>query len=655
MMKAMTKNNGQTIFVWCGGYHTREVPKTAKFRWDPDNRQWWTDDWRRAIVLLQYADDRARHIIAEAEKSFNDNLSASMATDAEIDVPAPAGLSYLPYQKGGIDFVTKKFTDGKRSVLIGDEMGLGKTIQAIGYINIHKPSKVLIICPASLKINWKRECEKWLIPSKDVQVSNTTFRPGEVCIVNYDVLSKHMNNITSVKWDLIIADEAHYAKNPKAKRTKALRMILALAPSILLTGTPILNRPQEAYEMLCNLDPVAYPNNDHARWKFYYRFCDVNKTRYGTVVSGAKNLDELQLILRNYMVRRKKSEVLKDLPPKTRQLILLDPKSPELKAIVERMNEMIINMTKEEYESLVNNLTIPRAMFDEMAAMRHELGVAKVPQVIEFVDDLLDQNGKVVVFAHHKDVVDAMMTHWGSSAVKVVGGMTPEEKDRSVKGFMEHPDIRVFVGNIEAAGVGLTLTSSSTVVFAELPWRPSDVQQAEDRCHRIGQIGNVLVYHLVVDGTLDSKLASTIVEKQKNIDKMVDMSLEDISIAEKIRTEKAEKIAEIAEVAIQMDAEAEKRKEKGKKDKIQMISEAGITWTQIREDALLESLRYLDSMNGDRALIQNKIGYNKVDGDFGHSLALQSSLSGKQFLAAYKLIRKYRGQIGPLYDEIYGE
>jgi SWI/SNF-related matrix-associated actin-dependent regulator 1 of chromatin subfamily A len=183
-------------------------------------------------------------------QTVDDNaaIEQSAATNSDIQIPVPDGLEYLPYQKAGIAYAA-----GRNNTLIGDEMGLGKTIQAIGTINLTNPKTVLVICPASLKLNWKSEMVKWLVSERKIDVVNgggeqISFNP-DVVIINYDVLTKHARALQSRIWDMVIMDEVHKIKNPKAKRTVVAVSIKARR-KVLLTGTPITNRPIE-------LQPIA--------------------------------------------------------------------------------------------------------------------------------------------------------------------------------------------------------------------------------------------------------------------------------------------------------------------------------------------------------------------------------------------------------------
>ena len=218
--------------------------------------------WREKKAAVKAAGYSVRKIDnAWVVTRYRDNVEAiqdSQATSSEIDVPVPEGLDYLPYQKAGIAYALQR-----NSVLIGDEMGLGKTIQAIGVMNATNPKTVLVVCPASLKINWKNEMTKWLVADRDIQIVNGGGEQiptnPDVVVINYDVLTKHQDAINSRTWDLVVMDEAHYIKNGKAKRTKVAVNIKANR-KVVLTGTPITNRPIELQPIAAYLDPANFGN-----------------------------------------------------------------------------------------------------------------------------------------------------------------------------------------------------------------------------------------------------------------------------------------------------------------------------------------------------------------------------------------------------------
>lgn len=305
---------------------------------------------------------------------------------------------------------------------------------------------------------------------------------------------------------------------------------------IAMSGTPLVNKPIEIWAVLNWLDPKNWPSY----YWFAKRYCGGHQSRFGFVADGATNLEELNRRLRStVMLRRTKAEVLKDLPPKFRQVIEFEV--PSASGLVRKENQAVeesrkgvatlraavelakINKDDTEYKRAVKALTdYYRQAQAHIAKIRHDLAVAKVPYVVDHLRNALMEDGKkIVVFAHHRRVINSIYNQLqanGYNPVKLMGGMSQAEKNDAVKRFQNDQGVRIFVGGLTAAGVGLTLTASSHVVFAELDWVPGNVTQCEDRCHRIGQSDNVLIQHLVAYGSLDARIAKRLIEKQEILD-----------------------------------------------------------------------------------------------------------------------------------------
>lgn len=610
----------------------RMIPKGANFRWDPALKMWWTDDMSKAAKLASYANDELRVKFDSILKEKSLVIESSKASDANIEIPKPDGLEYLSYQKAGIAYAMSR-----KNVLIGDSPGLGKTVQAIGICNMDAQVKsVLIICPASLRLNWKREFEKWDVKSLSVGVAIKSFPTENVSIINYDVLKKFSDEIRSREWDVMIVDECHYLKNGKSLRAKEVFGFKEIKPieakrKIFLTGTPILNRPAEVWTLCHNLAPDVFKN-----WRYFMqRYAGAVQTRFGWDISGASNLEELQEKLREtIMVRRLKSDVLKELPAKRRQVIEIpangaggivskekqawdnhQSKIDQLKLAVELAKA---SDNEQDYVAAVQNLKDNvSAAFTEMSKLRHATALAKIPYVIPHIEDSLE-NGKVVVFAHHKDVIEKIVEAF-PFAVVVTGDVSMENRQKAVDAFQNDPKSTLFVGNIQAAGVGLTLTASSHVIFVELDWVPGNMTQSEDRLHRIGQTNSVLVQHLVLEDSLDAHIAKRLIEKQEIIEKALDNPNINFVLPEKEET-------------VTQDVTREQIEKQASE-----ISEEEITLIQ-------QGIRILSGYcDGANAL--DGMGFNKMDTGLGHSLAKFTTLSSKQAVLAKKLVSKYRRQL----------
>ena len=526
------------IFVLTIAYEDREFAKRNGFRWDPGNKEraikacWYTFDERYALRLLDYADEDTRrhlrpHVVDE------DAVEASRATDAEIEVPCPPGLAYMPFQRAGIAYALMKFSQNAAGgVLFAHEMGLGKTVMAIGAMNFDpNPFPALVICPASLKVNWRRELERWLTHPTLPMIAGDWFPiTADVVVVNPERLGKHAKAIASKRWRTLIVDEAHWYKSMKAQRSQAVYAIDA-ERRLFLTGTPIVNRPMEFYPLLTQLAPQAFGD---AR-KFKARYADAKPW----MPRGRAVLEELQERARSAcMVRVLKKDVLTELPPKVRQVIEFSSDgidalrqeyamlaTQEERSFALRVAVELAKAGEDEdaYEAAVAKLQdAVRVGLSEMSRVRHMTALAKVPMVREHVKAALDQGDRVILFGHHHDVLQAYQDAFPRVSVKLTGEMDMRDRQASVDRFMKDEACLLFVGSIQAAGVGLTLTSSSHVCFAELDWVPGNMTQAEDRAHRIGQRESVLVQHLVLEGSLDARMARALVAKQEVIDRALD-------------------------------------------------------------------------------------------------------------------------------------
>jgi len=562
-------------------------------------------------------------------------LALSRASTFDIEVPSPEGLRYFDYQKAGIHFINTR-----NSILLADEPGLGKTLQVVGAINIARPKikSVLIICPASIKLNWKRELEKWLVKKYEIGIVDRSEYPTgvDIVIINFDVVHRHHAKLIRKTWDLLVVDEVHFLKSKSARRSKYVfgskKEKISPIPAnkkVFLSGTPMVNKPIELFPILNSLDPDNWSN----QWKYAQRYCDPVHNGWGWDFNGSSNLEELQDKLRStIMIRRLKSNVLPELPPKFRQVVELPADSPKVKSLINKelnewnSNEDLITKLKASlllakineddaaHKEAVNSLREGvSAQFSSMSKLRELVALAKLPYVIEHVRDI---DNKVVIFAHHKSVVSELKNTFGNEAVVLVGDTKQDDRQRAVDEFQNNPNIRYFIGSIMSAGVGITLTSASHVVFAELDWVPGNISQAEDRCHRISQNNNVLIQHLVLEGSLDAKIAKTLVQKQEVIDKALDLeySLEEPALPDEVLP-------------------------------LTYIKSTGEFIAEEEKIELLHKLKRIASLDWDKASSSNGVGFNKFDSLIGHSLSEQLFLTNKQALVAKKLVLKYGRQL----------
>lgn len=482
--------------------------------------------------------------------------------------------------------------------------------------------KVLILCPKSPMINWQREADKWLT------------RKVDLTIINYDVLHRRKEILDS-SYDLCVIDESQYIKNPKAIRTKAA-LGLKAKHFIFLTGTPIENKPIELWPIVQKLDPtglgrsyVSFGIRYCAGWQqeVWTKKMNPHTKRLEAVqitvwnFDGSSNLDELQEKMRaGFMVRRLKKDVLTELPAKRRQIIPLPADGlkgdigRELNALKSLPFEEAVRRLEQDEES---------PAFTAMSATRQKLGIAKAEAALDHIKDVLENEGKVIVFAHHKEVIsllnEGLRENYG--AVVVDGSVTGPKRQAAVDQFQTDPGTRVFIGSIRACGTAITLTAASTVIFVEQDWVPGRMAQAEDRAHRIGQQGTVLCQYLVFDGSLDAHLCATQLHKQGVADSALDTEHE------------LEDLSEIEErIAVRVE-----NRERHEKDRGSIKPE--------HRDAILANLRRLSGVC-DGAVQQDGVGFNGLDSAFGKRLAQFSDLTLAQAHAARRMLIKYRRQLG---------
>lgn len=455
----------------------------------------------RSAALLARLRDAAMADIDELKR----RLEQSAATDSEFTVPLRIGL--YPFQRAGVEYAAR----AKRAI-IADEMGLGKTVQAIALISHVRLSdtdaRALIVCPAVVKRNWQYELERATGERAQVIMngSDTLLPDTKTVIVNYDLLAKHVRQLGAWKPNIVIADESHYLKNGDAQRTKAFKQIVSTCRPeyvIMLTGTPILNRPVELTEPLKILGYLDYFGGWH---KFVTYYCNGYKGRFGWQFGtpSPARLQELNEKLRKFcMVRRLKADVLTELPDKTRSMVLLPISNRSEYRFAER--DLI-----EYLRQTAGDETARRAKRAEhlvrIEKLKQLTAKGKLEFVIDWLYDFLDSSDqKIVVFAIHREIIERLKDALqGYGVVAIEGEDSADDRQKAVERFQNDPSVRVIVCSLHAGGVGITLTAASHVAFVELAWRPADHLQAEDRCHRIGQRENVTAYYLLSENTIDS-------------------------------------------------------------------------------------------------------------------------------------------------------
>lgn len=475
-----------------------------------------------------------------------------MAAGAKTDTlppPAPPDKQYRPFQVEAITLARSR-----PNLLLADSMGLGKSIESIGVINDNPEiRKILIICPASLIFNWRFELINWVARRNMTLGIATTKRwpQSDIIIVSYDSLKPLHRNIHSTEWDLLIVDEAHYAKNPNANRTMEIfgreskepakrRPRLEAGHKLLLTGTPIVNRPAELFPLVHYLAPDEFPD----RRAFINEFCGGKSKGQKKSEIGEKNLHQLhKRLTETVMIRRRKEDVLPELPPKIRQVIVMPGGrvqgaiNLEKKLYADIQKGLSIIRMKAELAKTVRNDEVYKAAVQELrraefvtiqqiTKLRMQTAMAKIPLVVDHVNNVLQHVNKVVIFAHHTAVIENIALEYGEAVLTIHGKKMPAKRQELIDLFQSNHQYRVLVAAMRASGLGHNLTAAQVCCFAEQDWTPSVLNQAEDRLHRIGASGVVIAQHLVLDGTIDAMVIDRIVEKQETITAALDPEVE---------------------------------------------------------------------------------------------------------------------------------
>lgn len=397
--------------------------------------------------------------------------------------------------------------------ILADDMGLGKTTSTIIAALETGVKKILIVCPASLKINWQREIENYTDRSTHI-VDGKKWEDADFMIINYDIL-KNFHDLKKVKesvilnygFDLVVVDEAHFIQNKQAQRTKIANDICKKVGRVwLLTGTPMTSRPINYYNLLDLVDsPVAY------NWMAYaIRYCEGYQFNVGNRkvwnLNGAANLEELRDRTKSHVLRRLKEDIL-DLPDKIITPVFLRLKSKQYEAL---MGEYFDWYEKSEESS---SLTV---QFSKLMKVRQIIAEEKIENTIEVAENIIEQGKKVIIFTNFTDTLNRIKAHFGKSAVALDGKMSKPQRQNSVDEFQENDKVKVFVGNLKAAGVGITLTAAEAVIMNDLSFVPSDHAQAEDRAYRYGQKSNVSVFYPIFENTIEGAIYD-ILSKKKNI------------------------------------------------------------------------------------------------------------------------------------------
>jgi SWI/SNF-related matrix-associated actin-dependent regulator 1 of chromatin subfamily A len=388
-------------------------------------------------------------------------------------------LPLLPHQKEGVEFILNN-----SSAFVCDDMGMGKTRTVIEAMIQRSQFPILVICPSALKLNWRNEIARWV--GIDLEIDNLE---QDIIITNYERMNKYKFEIQALPIKQLVLDESHSFKEESSKRTQlALAWSRKIPYKILISGTPMLNRPRELItqmEILNNIHKVG------GREKFLEKYCNPRHSQYGIDYSGCSDLQELHQTMNGIWLRRTKDDLENKLPTKTIvpiPIIELNQPAPTSFRDIERYDRAVLHK--------------------------------KLDASVDFIEQLLERDEKVVVFVHHKDIGKALNMKFPDASV-IVGGQSPVHRQLNIDNFQLH-DTQIIICSLQASAVGLTLTASRCAVFIEYPWSPALLAQAQDRVHRLGQDKDVFIFYLYGQGSIDEYRLNTNSFKKAVIDYIVD-------------------------------------------------------------------------------------------------------------------------------------
>ena len=523
-------------------------------RWKPKKKVW---SFPMQVEVVDYAEKIWKQYDKKIEKSKllkewyeneKNRRQQLIATKAKENVE-PSELKTIladtlyDFQRVGTDFLSKT-----KGAILADDMGLGKTIQSIATVDNIGAKKVLVICPASLKLNWENEIEKWLPNTKTSVISGTKEKKLEKLkkdarfyIINYASIREKsrakidgkwtkidnpiFKKLHSQKWGAVIFDEAHRIKNRKSQQTKAAHKLIKKGERVYhLTGTPIMNSPEEIWSLLHSLDSQKFSSF----WRFVNTHCEVWDNGFGKEIGGAKNPKEFRELLKPYMLRRVKEEVVEDMPDLTINQRWVELEDKQQKIYDQMEKRMVAEFS--EGETVAAPIIISKIMrlkqisvSPQLIDQKKEYKSAKINALFDIIDGAGEQ--KVVVFTQYQEaakLVANKLEKQGIGYGMIHGGVDQDKRQGEVDRFQNDPNCKVFVATIKAGGLGITLTAGSIAVFLDKDWTPANNNQAIDRLHRIGQESNVTVVELLAKNTIEEYIEKMLEDKQETFDTLIE-------------------------------------------------------------------------------------------------------------------------------------
>jgi SWI/SNF-related matrix-associated actin-dependent regulator of chromatin subfamily A-like protein 1 len=427
----------------------------------------------------------------------------SRASDGEaLSCEPRLGGELRPFQRAGVAYALQA-----RRLFIADEQGLGKTVEALALLEEDGAYPAVVICPASLKLNWQREAEHWL-PHRSLTVvvgTGKTIPKADITILNYEIVQKHRDRLSVLRPKALILDESHYVKNPQAKRTKAVRRLAEGleegALKVALTGTPVMNHPDELIAQLRILGRLGEFGSG-ARFKRRFQ--------------GAGAEERIHWHLRRTcFVRRLKKDVMPQLPEKRQVVVPVSLENEREYRLAERdvvawLQEQPLELS--ELEAKVAS-TLRAERLAQLNLLRRLAGRGKLGAALAWIDDFLESEEPLVVFASHRELQETVVQRF-PQALHLVGADSAQARDAAVQAFQAPDGPQLLVCSTRVAGQGITLTRASNVAFLDLEWSPAMHDQAEDRLHRIGQRDAVTAWYLLAAETIDESMAEVLARKR---------------------------------------------------------------------------------------------------------------------------------------------
>jgi SWI/SNF-related matrix-associated actin-dependent regulator 1 of chromatin subfamily A len=611
------------------------------------------------------------------------------------------GWKARDYQLQGIEFLARRshLTDGRKTcAVLADDMGTGKTIQTL--LALPRKARAVIVVPAVVLLNWQREAATWrpdlnitVIAGRGARLDRLPRKGGEVILLNYERMPK-LAKSKATGWEIaakddagkkflaamnrerdalpadegrdgkqyqarlpvfLVADEAHYLKKRTSQRSQSFSSISdGVLSTWLLTGTPVENRPMDLWGLLqsagCASEVFGWGQRGYENFKRLMGGRDqsiwngrryINVTVWPPDPQAGRVSPQVPELLRRVMLRRTKDQVLKELPPKTYEEIVVEPKSSREWTAARKLMDKIWAKTPPD--------GLPS--FDQMSEVREKLARVKIPALEALIEPYEDAGKPIIVAGAHLAPLKALGKREGWDVI--TGEMNPKQKQRVVDAFQAGKLNGVAISSA-AAGVGITLTRADTMIFADLAWKPGTNRQAEDRIHRIGQkSGNVHYRILTSSHPLDRHVNALLVAKQQVIGKAVDTLMEYTPppkppksagpLAQRQWSTIQEAIKEV-KTAKARDKLARKRASLARRESID--GSIPDTFTPDQVQAMQGALAGLAG-SCDFARTKDGCGFNRTDTYTGHSLAMTGLSEPLYQQVAYGILRKYRGQIGP--------